>query len=213
MLEIQNGQALIINCTQKSMPKWVNQFELINIIPCSEEELLQETNMILPDIESLDSESKRFIHEHYTMIASVLPFISDEEQRSYIISKIAINKNISKQTIRHYLCLYLIYQNLSALAPKQKTYEKSLTQDEKNIRWALNKFYYTKHKNSLTTAYTLMLKEKYCDEYGVLQSEYPSIHQFKYFYRKYNKLQTFYIARDGLKNYQRNNRPLLGVCK
>ena len=28
-----------------------------------------------------------------------------------------------------------------------------LTEDEKNFRWALNKFFYTKHKNTLRTAY------------------------------------------------------------
>ena len=35
-------------------------------------------------------------------------------------------------------------------------------------------------------------------------------YQFRYFYRKTRRLQNFYISRDGLKNYQRNNRPLTG---
>ena len=209
ILEIKDNQALIINCTKKSMPKWIDKSKL-NCNVCSEEELQQETNMILPDIESLDIESKRFIHEHYTLIACILPFISNEKERNYMISNISKIKNISKQTIRHYLCLYLIYQNISALAPKQKTKIETLTQDEKNIRWALNKFYYTKNQNSLNTAYTLMLKAKYCDNNGSLLPEYPSIHQFKYFYRKHKNLQTYYISRNGLRNYQRNNRPLLG---
>ena len=60
------------------------------------------------------------------------------------------------------------------------------------------------------TAYTMMLKEKYCDSLGVLTKEYPSFYQFRYFYRKTRNLQNFYISRDGLKNYQRNNRPLVG---
>ena len=55
-----------------------------------------------------------------------------------------------------------------------------------------------------------MLKERYCDSNGTLLPEYPTINQFRYFYRKHNKMQTYYISRDGLKNYQRNNRPLLG---
>ena len=58
--------------------------------------------------------------------------------------------------------------------------------------------------------YTLMLKEKYCDEEGHLKENYPSIHQFRYFYRKNRKLQTYYISRNGLKDYQRNHRPLVG---
>jgi len=46
--------------------------------------------------------------------------------------------------------------------------------------------------------------------WGVLAEEYPSFYQFRYFYRKTRNLQNFYISRDGLKNYQRNNRPLTG---
>ena len=99
---------------------------------------------------------------------------------------------------------------MTVLAPKTSIHDNSLTQDQKNMRWALNKFFYTKRKHSLNTAYTLMLKEKYCDPMGNLLPEYPSFYQFRYFYRKTRKMQTYYISRDGLKNYQRNNRPLLG---
>lgn len=210
ILEIQDDKILIINCSQKSMPKWETPKNIFGEY-CSEQELLEENNIVLPDIESLDLETKKFIHEHYTLIAAILPFVADEKMRNYIIDNISKTKNVSKQTLRHYLRLYLIYQDIAALAPKQKIQkEKPLSQDEKNIRWALNKFYYNQNKNSLTTAYTLMLKAKYCDNTGVLLSEYPSIHQFKYFYRKNKKMQTYYISRNGLKNYQRNNRPLLG---
>ena len=58
--------------------------------------------------------------------------------------------------------------------------------------------------------YTLMLQEKYCDANGILTQPYPSFYQFRYYYRKHKKMQNYYISRDGLKNYQRNNRPLLG---
>ena len=117
---------------------------------------------------------------------------------------------LSKQTVRSYLCLYLAYMDATALAPRHREDDQALTQDEKNIRWALNKFFYTTKKQSLMTAYTMMLKKKYCDALGVLAEEYPSYYQFRYFYRKSRNLQNFYISRDGLKNYQRNNRPLTG---
>ncbi len=55
-----------------------------------------------------------------------------------------------------------------------------------------------------------MLKEKYCNTAGQLLEHYPTFNQFRYFYRKHKKLQTYYISRNGLTNYQRNNRPLLG---
>lgn len=74
----------------------------------------------------------------------------------------------------------------------------------------MNKFYFTRHKNSLKTAYTYMLKEKYCDGEGVLFSECPSFNQFRYFYSKYKTRQNVIISRNGIKDYQRNYRPLLG---
>ena len=39
------------------------------------------------------------------------------------------------QTINAFLWLYLAYQNISALAPKEREDKKELTADEKNIRW------------------------------------------------------------------------------
>lgn len=210
ILEINDDSVLIVDCINKSMPKWVQQSELANYDPCTEQELTAATGKIICDYDSLDKKSRRFVHEHFTLIAGVLPFISDDKQRCSMIFSIAAEKGMSKQTIRNYLWLYLVYQHISVLAPKQKEQDRPLTQDEKNMRWALNKFYYTRHKNSLNTAYTLMLEERYCDSSGVLLPEYPSICQFRYFHKKYEKKQTYYISRNGLKDYQRNHRPLLG---
>ena len=204
VLSEKDGSVLVIDCVKKSMPKWITTAAISNFVECSEIELLSLTSMVIPDIDSLDASSKEFMHKHFTMIAGILPFVGDEKQRSYLVDAISKEMNIGKQTIRKTLCLYLVYQNIAVLTPKQKNYERELTTDEKNIRWALNKFFYNKNRNSLTTAYTMMLKEKYCDSAGVLLPEYPSIHQFKYFYRKHKNMQTFYISRDGLKNYQRN---------
>ena len=210
VLDSRDNKIFIIDCIKMTMPKWENESITNGYVDCTERELQETTNIILCDIDTLDTASKRFIHEHFTLIAGILPFIADEKQRCNVISKIAADRDVSKQTIRKYLCLYLVYQNLSALMPKQKPQEKELSQDEKNMRWALNKFFYTKNKNSLNTAYTMMLKEKYCDVCGVLLPEYPTFYQFRYFYRKHKSMQTYYISRDGLKSYQRNNRPLIG---
>lgn len=206
VLEIQDDRRLVIGCTQKSMPVWISERDLEGYIPCDEAELSQD----IPNFEDLSPEQKRIAHERYNLIAGVLPFLGDNRLRSEAIVRIALSHNVSKQTIRSYLCRYLVYQNLSVLAPQPRKKEMPLSRDEKNMRWALNKFYYTRQKNSLTTAYMQMLKHKYCDASGNLLSNHPSVHQFRYFYRKHNKRQTEYISRDGLKNYQRNNRPLLG---
>ena len=209
VLELKNEKVFVIDCVKRSMPYWVIADSLSGYEEYTESEMIQETGVVISDIEKLDAESKRFIREHFTMIAPILPFVSDIKQRTYIINQIAIEKNVSKQTIRNYLCLYLVYQNESVFCPKQKE-KKELTEDEKNMRWGLNKFYYNQHKNSLSTAYTMMLRAKYCDESGRVLPEHPSINQFRYFEKKYRKRQNYYISRNGLKDYQKNHRPLLG---
>lgn len=209
VLELKNEKVFVIDCVKRAMPYWVIADSLSGYEECTESEMLQETGVVIPDIECLDAENRRFIREHFTMIAPVLPFVSDTKQRTYIINKIATEKNVSKQTIRNYLCLYLVYQNEAVFCPKQKE-EKELTEDEKNMRWGLNKFYYNQNKNSISTAYTMMLRAKYCDKNGVILPEHPSINQFRYFEKKYRKRQNYYISRNGLKDYQKNHRPLLG---
>lgn len=209
VLELKKEKVFVIDCVKRAMPYWVITDSLSGYEECTEAEMIQETGVVISDIEKLDAESKRFIREHFTMIAPILPFVSDIKQRTYIINQIAIEKNVSKQTIRNYLCLYLVYQNESVFCPKQKE-EKELTDDEKNMRWGLNKFYYNQNKNSISTAYTMMLRAKYCDESGMILPEHPSINQFRYFEKKYRKRQNYYISRNGLKDYQKNHRPLLG---
>lgn len=219
VLEVQkeNHKVFIIDCLKRTMPVWVNEESLSDYFVITDLEMQTDTNMVLPEVDSLTSENKKFMYEHYTLIAGILPFVSDEKRRNFIISKIAEEKGFTKKTIRSCLCLYLVYQDIVSLAPLsvllQKEHKKTLkelTQDEKNFRYALNKWYYTKNQNSLKTAYTMMLKEKYCDSCGVLLPEYPSFDRFKYFYKKTKSLQTYYISRDGIKNYQKNSRPLLG---
>lgn len=56
-----------------------------------------------------------------------------------------------------------------------------------------------------------MLDKFYRNENGKLLEEYPSINQFRYFYRKYNKTSKELISRNGLSYYQRNQRPFLYI--
>lgn len=208
VLEMQDNQILVIDCIKRTMPCWIEKIRGLKI--CTENDLMSETNITPLDIEELPQADRKYAYSRYTMIAGVIPFIGNEMERSMMIRRAAEQFGVSKQTIRNYLCLYLSYQEVSVLAPKKCVYERPLTADEKNMRWALNKFFYSKHKNSVQTAYTLMLKERYCDDNGKLLAHYPTIHQFRYFYRKHKKMQTYYISRNGIKDYQRNNRPLVG---
>lgn len=210
VLEIRCDKVLVIDCIRRTMPVWVDVMVLESHVGCTDRELSEATGVVIVDIDTLDAGQRKTMYERYTMIAPVLTFIADDKMRSRLICSIAEENSISKQSIRSYLCLYLVYQDVSVLAPKKRQDDRVLTQDEKYMRWALNKFFYSTKKNSLMTAYTMMLKEKYCDVAGVLMEKYPSFYQFRYFYRKTRNLQNFYISRDGLKSYQRNNRPLIG---
>lgn len=210
VLEIKNNAVLVIDCISKTMPQWIGVSFFEDWTKCSDETLHEITGIELQDIKTVSQEDFKVAHQRYTMIAPIIMVLTDRDKKNEMIELISTNEKISKQTLRKYLCLYLIYQDISVLIPKTKNTDKQLSQDEKNIRWALNKFYFSFYKHSLKTAYTMMLKAKYCDINGELISTYPTFHQFRYFYRKYKTKQTCYISRNGLTNYQRNNRPLLG---
>ena len=200
---------LTIDCLKRTMPQWMPIKELQDWVACD------ETALPLPEapicnIEELTPAQRKVMHERYTLIAPILPFIYNEEERSSMVGRMAELSQISKQTIRKYLCLYLTYQRIEVLAPPQQYKQRELTPDEKNFRWALNKFYYTQRKHSLPTTYNLMLQHKYTDAAGQLLPGYPPFHRFKYFYQKHCKAQTELISREGKTNYQRNDRPLLG---
>ena len=209
VLELKADKALLINCSRVQIPRW---FALDDLTECEKADQLC-LSIPLPDVESIDNKSRCIMNERYTMIAPIIPLVSDFRERNKQLASVSADSNISRQTLVNYLWLYLVYQSKAALAPKACYSDTTLTNDEKNYRWALNKFFYTPKKNSLKTAYTMMLKEKYCDSNGLLFSEYPTFNQFRYYYRKNKNLRNFYISRDGLKYYQRNKRPLLGDRK
>lgn len=209
LLDVVDNQCLIINCMERKMPVWVSKDALKIYEPCSEQDLYEMANICLVDENKLDSIDRKVAYERYTLISPILPWITDNKKRQDIIRKLSELHQVSKQTIRHYLCLYLAFQKIAVLANRSKIKQQVLSQDEKNMRWALNKYFYCYKKNSLKTAYIHLLKERYCDNHGNLQN-CPTFYQFRYFYRKTKKMQHFYIARNGIKDYQKNYRPLLG---
>ncbi|MBQ1374621.1 MAG: hypothetical protein IIY80_04270, partial [Aeriscardovia sp.] len=173
-----DNEVLLIDCKKKEMPKW---------IPVTGyEELIPETDTDSDsDKDCFTSEQVAVIHKRFSYIAGALPVIGDEKKRTKALHNASELYHVSIQTIRKYLCEYLAAGDISSLAPADRNrIDRELSKDEKIMRWALNKFYYTKNKNSVQTAYVMMLKERYSDPEGNLLDEYPSIHQFRYFYRK-----------------------------
>lgn len=118
ILETHLSKVFLIDCLKRNMPEWREIDELQKYISCSERHLQEVSHIFLPDIS--DAESRKIMYERFTMISPVLPFITDTQKRKEIIHSVSVAKGISKQTIRHYLCLYLAYQDISVLAPKEK---------------------------------------------------------------------------------------------
>ena len=157
---------------------------------------------------SFTAKQMQVMNVRFTMISGLLPLIDNKVVLRQAIRNTAKQYGCSEQTIRNYLALYQVNGTKEALAPKKQEKVEELSPFEKNIRWGLNKYYYTTAKRSLSDAYTLMIKERYyCG--GTLLDERPSFWQFRYYYRKHNKIQNEIISREGLSKYQRDCRPLL----
>ena len=164
VLQTRDDKALVIDCVKRTMPVWITLSDVEGYVDCTEQELREKTKVDMH--RELNGNERKIARERFTIIAGILPFIGDEKKRKFMIHQMSEKR--SKQTIRRYLCAYLVYQDISVLAPLPKKKDRELTKDEKNMRWSLNRYYYTKNGNSLRTAYTLMLKEKYCDSNGKL---------------------------------------------
>lgn len=215
VLAVGNEKVLVIDCIKKTMPVWMEIEKLDNFVEEKEaqgytqgDNHSEAANFDI--LEDYGPDVRKIIYQRYNIISAILPFVADEAMRSELITKMAEEHGISKQSVRKYLCEYLASQDIKSLAPQERNTDRALTQDEKNMRKALNKYYYTTKKRTLKNVYTMMLRDSYCDGEGKLFAAYPSFYQFRYFFRKYNTKQTEYISRNGLSYYQRNQRPLVG---
>ena len=138
-------EILVIDCVKKTMPVWkkVEAFDDYEVV----EENLNTDN--LSALEDMDAESRKTAYQRYNIISGILPFIANETMRTEAIKRIAEEKEISVQSIRKYLCEYLSSMDIRSLAPKQRSIEKELTADEKNMRKSLNRWFYNTKKRTL----------------------------------------------------------------
>ena len=211
-------RSLIIDCKGTRLPQWTDKQFM---------ESLSETEIIDSDVikgilaiaeAELETSHTAIMNKRFTMIAAILPVIENKQKRIEQIKAAAKRYGVSIVTIRTYLCRYLVSQSKNGLVifyDESKEEEavnevKELTKDQKNMRWALNKFYYNTKKNSLNHAYINLLKEKYLDENGVLLEEHPSFYQFRYFFRKTRDCQNEIISRYGLNYFKKNERLCVG---
>ena len=104
VLDIQPDKILIIDCIKRTMPVWVEPSVLDSYSVCSIEALNEAAGFTALSVDTLDAEQKRTMYDRYTLIAPVLPFIADDKMRSHLIASMAVEHNVSKQTVRNHLC-------------------------------------------------------------------------------------------------------------
>ena len=205
-------QSYAVSCQHFRMPFLLSTHELETMQPVSDEEY---TIFMVDDDTSATQRCER--DRRFALIKPLLDnaCIYDKPHRNEIVNQIVGEHDVSRRTILQYLWKYWVYQSKNILLPTGRMSVKSreLTADEKTIRWALNKYYYTPQKQSLQTAYKMMLRAKFCDAQGQLKSNYPTFWQFRYYFRQHRDPISETISRQGLKAYQRNHRPFTGsVC-
>lgn len=208
ILSISELKVLVINCHKATMPIWadINDFQSYETI--SEDDLLITLNTTLPSYDNLSNKQKKLVQEKYNLVAPIINCVDIPYERNEMIQRIAERKGISKQTIRKYLCKYLVFQDICCFFKPKK--EKVLSLDEKHFTYILNKHFYTSQKKSLHTTYLYLLREFYTDSSGNLIDKYPKFYQFKYYYYKTRKLSNYYISRLGKSSYERDHNVLLG---
>jgi len=88
------------------------------------------------------------------------------------------------------------------------------------FRLAIDKYYYTKKKNTLKTVYNLMIRNYFSEDFKIEQGvkiplikptyQIPSMQQFRYWFNNERNYKVEISYRDGYKNFLLNHRAILG---
>jgi len=174
--------------------------------------------------------------------------LKDRRIRSQLVRQAAQEHNVTDKVIYKYLKKYWKRgKNKNALLPdfdkcggkgKEKMLgEKKIGRPRKNafiigdginvdeatkkiFRVAISKYYLTQKENPLTTAYDLMIKEFYSEDYrlvnGIKKSviippeQIPTFTQFRYWYNKEQNIKKTIQSRKGSKKFELNHRATTG---
>ena len=134
--------------------------------------------------------------------------IFDKRFRAETAKRIANENNTTQRRIIKIYYNYLAGKSLTQ-PKKSRTKKLNLYQD---YQWAINQFYFSAKKMSLRDSYDAMLLQRYMTEDGILKDDIPTWSSFRHYYydNAFHKRSKKKIARNGLSNYQRNERPLTG---
>lgn len=145
----------------------------------------------------------------------ILPLVNDERcitektHRKELADSVAAQMGTSAQRV---IRLYYRYLATGQLVKEREPKPAKDAPKNVDFDWAIRTFYFSAKRHSLKAAFELMLLSRYTDEDGNLAPDAPTWSSFSsYFYRKnYHKKPRKSIARKGLTNYQRNERPAFG---
>ena len=208
-------QSYVVDCQRFRMPSLVRNADLAAMQTVSAD---RYAAFVLDD--DLSPRQREQRDKRFSLLDGLLcsQAITDKAYRSRIAQEQATLAGVTRRTVLLCLWRYWVHQNKNALLTSNSNEHSNdrtstLSADEKNIRWALNKFYYTPQKQTLTTAYKMMLQARYCDAYGKLLPQYPSFWQFRYYFRCHRDPINETISRQGIKAYQRNHRAFTGSVR
>lgn len=204
-----DSESYVVDCQHFRMPYAVSQTQLTKTQPLQTEDY----NIFVLD-EDVSAVQRKERDRRLGLIQPLMDdtCIYDKRHRNALLREILAHNSVNRRTVLLYLWRYWVYQSKNALLPQERTAKeaRALTADERIFRWALNKFFYTPQRQSLQTAYKMMLQAKYCDARGRLLPQRPTFWQFRYFYRQHRDPINETISRQGIKAYQRNYRPITG---
>ena len=177
------------------------------------------------------------------------PDIFDKKIRGSLLNEAARKHGVTVKTVYKYLrkfwqrgkiknSLLPDYENSGAAGKERKAGEQKRGQprryafdskigvginvDEsikKIFRVAISKFYQNPKETSLTTAYDLMLKEYFAEDFYfegnarksilIPQEQKPTLRQFRYWFEKEQDIKKTHVARGGARKYALESRALL----
>lgn len=197
----------VIDYDNPCAPKMVKQDGLVNLeeIPVPDD-YMQESVVS----RAIYDTAKKRLNILSPMLSNSV-YITNSAARQGVLTQIAQNTGISNKTLKRWYYSYLAYGERGLCPASKIKKSKTLPQEhEKKIASALSKYYYSPKKRSLKTTYEMMLLKYYRNEQRIIVPDHPTYGQFLYYYRKNRDVVRKLISREGIGEYQKNARPLLG---
>lgn len=141
-------QSYVVNCQHFRMPFLVASDLLAELQPVP-----ADTYSVFVVDEDIRTKQRTERNRRLDLIAPLLDdaCICDKSHRNKVVRRVAAEHSVARRTLLQYLWRYWVFQSKNALLPAERPSPKphELTADDKAIRWALNKYYYTPQRQSL----------------------------------------------------------------